>query len=108
MRDVQSEMPANTPRRVDVSVPQTGDEVAACRLQNLCLVGHPDRIRRADCHDAIAFDEHGLVINDRPVGHVHDACAADGEVGWLRVRVRPQQETEGAQERFHDLTSQGH
>jgi hypothetical protein len=61
----QREMPV-VGHRVDVHVPQAGDEIAACTFDQLGIVRYPHLAGRANRYDAVARNENRLFGAERP------------------------------------------
>ena len=59
-------------------VPQAGDEVAACCVDHVRIVGYPDLVGRADGHDAVARDKNSLFGTERPIRYIDDRNILDG------------------------------
>ena len=91
--------------RVDMHVPQTGDEIAACRIDYLCTGGHPDLVGCADGRDVVARYKNGLSSTERSIHDIDDGDISDGHARGLRPRAGSEQQTGDNQQDFHAFTS---
>jgi hypothetical protein len=66
---------------VDVHIPQAGDEVTTCGLDQVCIDGYPDLVGPAHRYDAIACDKNCLLGPERPIHHIDDGDITDRH-GW--------------------------
>jgi hypothetical protein len=90
--------------RVDVHVPQPGDEVPASCLHDLCVIGHGDRVDRADGVDAVACHDNCVSGMERSISHVDNGDAADRDFGRRRVWADKKEQAEEAHEVLRELT----
>ncbi len=90
--------------RVNVHVPQTGDEIAASTVRDPCAVRHGDIVHRSDGRDAAAGYEHGLLGMERAIPNIDDRDARDGDGGKLRARAGTKKQAEDAGEVLRALT----
>ena len=102
--------------RVDVHIPQAGDDVAACSVNQLRIAGYPDLVGRAHGRDAIARYKNGLFATEGSIHHIDDGDSSDGHGRGPRPRVadghrwRPrracdEQQAGNTQQDLHHLTS---
>ena len=94
--------------RVDVHVPQAGDEVTASGLHDLRVVGHGDLADRADSRDAVACYENRLFRMERPIPDVDNGDAADRDCRRLRMCAAENEQAENSTEVLHVHTHEGH
>ncbi len=90
--------------RVDVHVPQAGDEEPARRVDPIRIVRGADLVGRADGRDAVACDENCVFGTERPIPNVDNSDADDGDGGRLRAGAAKNEQAEDANEALHDLT----
>ena len=64
--------------RVDVHIPQAGDDVAACSVNQLRIAGYTDLVGGAHGRDAIALYKNGLFATEGSVHHIDDGHRSDG------------------------------
>ena len=88
--------------RVDMHVPQAGNEKAAGSVEHVRIVGHADLGGRADSCDAIANDEHCLIGAKRSICHIHDRDLSESHGRRNYVRAGGEQQAGNSKEDFHD------
>ena len=91
--------------RVDVHVPQAGDEIPARCIDYLCIVGHPDLVGRADGRDVVVRYKNGPLGTERSIYHIDDGDISNGHARGLRPRAGGEQQTGNNQQDLHGLSS---